>query len=498
MQDDLIDWQEVDWKVFDDDQSSVLSTSLRPFREHLRWSLAVTQNLKSQSLLPELPAPIDAGPGAIEQQGRPRLEDMPLYDRWLEIAEGPNHLPFSRRKAAAKLDEIRQRWADAADQWDRDVAAERAELESHGVQERASNVEIEDAHDFILDLERQSQSGDADSIITLARVRLAKQQRLALGFAGPQPDTAWSREDREFGVRVEVPTLSQFPREKTARLPSKSWSPTFTYLSARDHLSVYTRYLAEVALGVAHAALSYTPEDLVERVIIDVYVDSPNPATGVDQVRTLLSLVLPRGEWSQLVLERVDPLACVKSLSARVSPRPGEMVAVQPLKRVYRDDERFVDHEMIIDALDSRPNLMTLSPTEFESLVQNLFERMGLETRQTRASRDGGVDAVAYDPRPIVGGKIVIQAKRYKNTVGVSAVRDLYGTLQNEGGSKGLLVTTSRFGNASYEFAKNKPLELIDGPELLYLLKEHAGLEARIVPPEDWVDPAPNADGPMD
>ena len=70
---------------------------------------------------------------------------------------------------------------------------------------------------------------------------------------------------------------------------------------------------------------------------------------------------------------------------------------------------------------------MELSPSEFESLITNLFEKMGLETRQTQASRDGGVDCVAYDLRPIFGGKVIIQAKRYKNTVGVSAVRDLFG-----------------------------------------------------------------------
>ena len=60
----------------------------------------------------------------------------------------------------------------------------------------------------------------------------------------------------------------------------------------------------------------------------------------------------------------------------------------------------------------------------------------------TQASRDGGVDAIAFDPDPIRGGKIVIQAKRYAYTVGVSAVRDLYGTLMNEGATKGILVTT--------------------------------------------------------
>jgi restriction system protein len=45
----------------------------------------------------------------------------------------------------------------------------------------------------------------------------------------------------------------------------------------------------------------------------------------------------------------------------------------------------------------------------------------------------------------------------------VSAVRDLYGTTQNEGATKGILVTTSGYGKASFEFADGKPLQLISG-----------------------------------
>ncbi len=88
---------------------------------------------------------------------------------------------------------------------------------------------------------------------------------------------------------------------------------------------------------------------------------------------------------------------------------------------------------------------------------------------------------------------MIIQAKRYKNTVGVSAVRDLFGTVQNEGASKGILVTTSGYGKASFEFAEGKPLELLDGSNLLFLLAEHAGVEARIEVPDDWSEPAPVA-----
>jgi restriction system protein len=120
---------------------------------------------------------------------------------------------------------------------------------------------------------------------------------------------------------------------------------------------------------------------------------------------------------------------------------------------------------------------------DFEHLIRELFEKEfatgGGEVKVTRASRDGGVDAVAFDPDPIRGGKIVIQAKRYTNVVGVSAVRDLYGTVMNEGATKGILVTTADYGPDSYEFAKGKPLTLLSGANLLHLLAKH-GHKARI------------------
>ncbi len=89
----------------------------------------------------------------------------------------------------------------------------------------------------------------------------------------------------------------------------------------------------------------------------------------------------------------------------------------------------------------------------------------------------------------------MIQATRYKNTVGVSAVRDLLGTVQNEGASKGILATTSGDSPASFEFADGKPLKLLDGANLSYLLAEHADLEVTIEPPEDWPDLAHDIPG---
>ena len=83
------------------------------------------------------------------------------------------------------------------------------------------------------------------------------------------------------------------------------------------------------------------------------------------------------------------------------------------------------------------------------------------------------------NPDPLRGGKIVIQAKRYTNIVGIAAVRELFGTLSDEGANKGILMTTSDFGPDAYKFVADKPIELFNGSNLLFLLEKY-GHKARI------------------
>ena len=114
---------------------------------------------------------------------------------------------------------------------------------------------------------------------------------------------------------------------------------------------------------------------------------------------------------------------------------------------------------------------------DFEVLIRDLlkheFSNENCKVEVTRASRDAGVDAIAFDEDPIRGGKYVIQAKRYNNIVPLSAVRDLYGTVMNEGAVKGILVTTSYYGKDALEFVKDKPLKLINGEELVYMFNKY-------------------------
>src|SRR5664280_2506103 len=303
---------------------------------------------------------------------------------------------------------------------------------------------------------------------------------------------AWVPDSRQLVVEYELPGVGVIPNVKAYRYVKARDEVTSTPRPQSQVKAQYASVVAQVSLRTIHELFEADTWGNVETVVLNGMVSGLDPRTGKTVRPCLVTVRTTRRQFAELDLAHVEPTACLKGLKASFSRSPAELTPVRPVLEFDMVDPRFVADVNVLDALDSRPNLMELSPTEFEGIISNLFSAMGLETKQTRPSRDGGVDCVAYDSRPILGGKVVIQAKRYRHTVGVSAVRDLFGTLQNEGASKGILVTTSGYGAASHEFANGKPIELIDGGGLLYLLRDHAGVQARIEPPDDWKDPTPD------
>ena len=200
-------------------------------------------------------------------------------------------------------------------------------------------------------------------------------------------------------------------------------------------------------------------------------------ATGTPRTGIIASLQASKAEIVQLNLDQADPKACFRHLRGISTPSVEQVTAVRPIFVLRKDDQRIVKEKDVAGGLDSEANLAAMPWDDFEHLVRQLFEwefgRNGVEVKVTRASRDRGVDAIMFDPDPIRGGKFVLQAKRYTRPVDVAAVRDLYGTVVNEGANRGILVTTSTYGPDSYDFAKDKPLSLVDGPNLIAMLHKH-------------------------
>jgi len=255
------------------------------------------------------------------------------------------------------------------------------------------------------------------------------------------------------------------------------------HLSKLKQNSIYDNVLYQIVLKSIHEIYKWDLNKYVGSIAYSGFVDGVDKATGKKTRPCILSIQVTREEFESLNLGAVAPKECFKKLKGVSSSKLFTLTPVAPVLRIDKDDRRFVDGRAVVDGVSEGNNLAAMNWDDFEHLIRELFEKefaeSGGEVRVTQASRDGGVDAIIFDPDPIRGGKIVVQAKRYTNTVGVSAVRDLYGTLMNEGANKGILVSTSDYGPDAYKFAKGKPLVLLNGGELLYLLGKH-GHKARI------------------
>jgi len=123
------------------------------------------------------------------------------------------------------------------------------------------------------------------------------------------------------------------------------------------------------------------------------------------------------------------------------------------------------------------------TPAFFENLVVRLLFAMGyggsvaeINKALVGGAGDGGVDGVI--DQDILGlDRIYVQAKRYAdgNTVGPSAIRDFFGSLDRFKATKGLFVTASTYTASARETAGmlSKRIVLVDGAQLTRLMIRH-------------------------
>ncbi|MEV6755004.1 restriction endonuclease [Streptomyces sp. NPDC051214] len=239
--------------------------------------------------------------------------------------------------------------------------------------------------------------------------------------------------------------------------------------------SLYREVLAQCVLLAVRDLFAADEFGILSSVALNGFVDDFDPATGLRTDVFLATVMVEAEVFARLRLETVGPVDClVDGLHGQLAVRPDQRAAVRPERLPGQ-----VGSGVVARGGEGEPDLLVMDPVEFEGLVADLFRVRGMQAVTTQRSHDGGVDVNALDPDPISGGKIVVQVKRYRNTVPPSAVRDLYGTVQAVGANKGVLVTTSGFGPGSYAFASGKPLTLVGGPELVDLL-HRCGLRGRL------------------
>lgn len=292
-----------------------------------------------------------------------------------------------------------------------------------------------------------------------------------------------SRFDADSGILIHehrFPDLSEVEWIKQVELKS-GW--TIKPANQREKKDAAAKIHPSLCLRLAAELARLDVDNIIKAIAINGWADYSEKSTGQRKRAYCAALFATKEQLSNLSLSTLDPIEAFAVLKG-VSARTLDITPIAPIIRLDTNDDRFIDAKEVLAKMAEGDNLASMDWEDFEHLIRELFERAfavsGAAVKVTQASRDQGVDAVIFDPDPLRGGKIIIQAKRYTNVVDVSAVRDLFGAVMNEGANKGILVTTSHYGSESYSFAKDKPLTLLDGRELLSLLEKHGYNKFRI------------------
>lgn len=365
----------------------------------------------------------------------------------------------------------KERWLKEREHWD----AEQARLEQ-------SEIDRVQTHNLSIDrLKEQWQNGSPEAVVEHACMVL-DNSTYPDWFQGSYR-FSFDHTNRLAQVEFLLPAPEIVDLTKSARFVASTGEIKTTKLSKADQKKLYDDLCYQVALRTVHELFEADTVGSLNAILFNGVVDQINRATGNEERPTIMSGMFERSKFFEINLERVDPKACFKSFKGVSAASLIGLAPIAPIMEVAKDDERFIEDRSVAETIAPELNLAAMGWEDFEHLVREVFgkefEVRGGEVKVTQSSSDGGVDAVAFDPDPISGGKIVIQAKRYTRTVGVAAVRDLYGTVMNEGASKGLLVTTADYGPDAYKFAADKPLTLLNGSNLLFMLEKH-GINAMI------------------
>ncbi len=423
---------------------------------------------------------------------------LPFFGRGRLEREAQAQEVYEREKKRARADYAKKRNAfcaretevvDAYNDAVRDYNSRLTEAKEKHAREQKEFLTRQEAHNGAIRAFRSRyQGGSADAVERYAQMVL-ERSGYPDGLTG-DPDVQFDEPSKTLVINFWLPAPAGLPNIIAYKYVKSRKAIDEIPMKHKDSEAFYDDVIQQIALRTIHEVFRADYAASAQAVVFNGWVRGIDGKNGQLFTSCILSCEASRDQFLAFDLSHVTPKECVRALKG-VTAGPLAMLApVKPIMDIDRHDDRFIESRAVLGELGAQDNLAAMDWEDFEHLVRELFEKefstTGAEVRVTQASRDRGVDAIAFDPDPIRGGKFIIQAKRYNVVVPVSAVRDLYGTMIAEGATKGILVTTSHFGRDSREFAKDKPITLIDGENLVYMFQKHGrDVQIAILPKGD-------------
>lgn len=131
---------------------------------------------------------------------------------------------------------------------------------------------------------------------------------------------------------------------------------------------------------------------------------------------------------------------------------------------IYRKHKRKL-MESGIDLIDG------MSGSVFEELLMEHFKKLGYKVNMTAKTADYGADLILEK----ADERIVVQAKRWKQNVGVSAIQQVVGAINHYQANRGMVISNSYFTPNAERLARSNHIELWDRNKLVDFLSKARG-----------------------
>lgn len=142
------------------------------------------------------------------------------------------------------------------------------------------------------------------------------------------------------------------------------------------------------------------------------------------------------------------------------------LIIIFPLD-MYKKNKDKKAHKIYLDQLrQSNINQIDqMNGLQFGEYLSSLYQSLGYQTEVTKGPGDFGADLVLKNN----GTKIVVQAKRYKNKVGIQSVQEVVGAKKYYDAVHAWVVTNNYFTEPARKLAHANDVLLIDRDLLIKL-----------------------------
>lgn len=278
-------------------------------------------------------------------------------------------------------------------------------------------------------------------------------------------------------INYQLPGPDLIGREKGVDYEIEPYKENIHFYTEEEFNKIYNDIVYKILLRINHEIYEADTASVLNAIQLNGLVKTLNMANGQDENICIATIRTTRTEFEKVNLYKIDPQLCFRYLNGIADREMKNLNPIPNSQPFMRNREMLDPKRGIPEPMNRQTGLTNLSMEDFEHTLLEIFEKEFRmkpgEMKLMQDSPEGVFEFYGIDPNPFLGGKILIQAMRATEPIGVSSVKELFGSLIHEAAIKGILVTTSDFTTEAIEFAKNKPLSLLNGNKLLALFENH-------------------------